>query len=79
MLRRIARDTAASWKSRGIPLNPSEAPMRLINILAVVVAALSLAGCEVIGDIFKAGMWVGVLAVVAVIVLIGFVISRFRK
>ncbi|MDB5901635.1 MAG: hypothetical protein JWM26_513 [Betaproteobacteria bacterium] len=53
--------------------------MRLINILAVVLAALSLAGCEVIGDIFKAGMWVGVLAVVAVIVLIGFVISRFRK
>jgi hypothetical protein len=53
--------------------------MRLINILAVVLAALSLAGCEVIGDIFKAGMWVGVLGVVAVIVLIGFVISRFRK
>jgi hypothetical protein len=53
--------------------------MRLINILAVVLAALSLAGCEVIGDIFKAGMWVGVLGVVAVVVLIGFVISRFRK
>jgi hypothetical protein len=53
--------------------------MRLINILAAVIAALSLAGCELIGDIFKAGMWVGVLAVVAVIVLIGFVVSRFRK
>jgi hypothetical protein len=53
--------------------------MRLINILAVVIAALSLAGCEVISGIFKAGMWVGVLGVVAVVVLIGFVISRFRK
>jgi hypothetical protein len=53
--------------------------MRLINILAVVIAALSLAGCEVIGGIFKAGMWVGVLGVVAVVVLIGFVISRFKK
>ena len=53
--------------------------MRLFNILAVALAALSLAGCEAIGGIFKAGMWVGVLAVVAVIVLIGFVISRFRK
>jgi hypothetical protein len=53
--------------------------MRLVNILAVLIAALSLAGCEAIGGIFKAGMWVGVLGVVAVVVLIGFVISRFRK
>ncbi len=32
--------------------------------------AFSLSGCEVIGGIFKAGVWVGVLAVVVVGALI---------
>jgi hypothetical protein len=37
---------------------------------------VSLSSCEVIGDIFKAGVWVGVLVVVAVIALIIFLISK---
>jgi len=36
-------------------------------------------GCEAIGDIFKAGVWVGILAVVLVIVLIFWLVGRARK
>jgi hypothetical protein len=36
----------------------------------------ALSSCSVIGDIFKAGVWVGVLAVVVVVGLIIYFISR---
>lgn len=34
--------------------------------------ALTLPGCAVVGGIFKAGAWVGALAVILVIVIVGF-------
>jgi hypothetical protein len=37
-----------------------------------------LTGCEAIGTIFRAGMWVGVLAVLVVLAAVWFLISRFR-
>ncbi|MEO7034081.1 MAG: phosphatidate cytidylyltransferase [Polyangiaceae bacterium] len=43
------------------------------NVLALSALgglSLSLNGCAVIGGIFKAGVWVGVIAVVAVIGLV---------
>lgn len=38
-----------------------------------------LSSCELIGDIFQAGIWVGVIIVVAVIALIFWLIGRGRK
>lgn len=38
-----------------------------------------LQGCEAIGDIFSAGIWVGVIAVVLVIVLIAFIAGKAKK
>ena len=35
-----------------------------------------LSSCEIIEGIFKAGVWVGILAVVGIIALIIFIISR---
>jgi TRAP-type C4-dicarboxylate transport system permease large subunit len=35
--------------------------------------------CEAIGDIFKAGMGVGIFIVIAVVAIIIWIISRFRK
>ncbi len=40
------------------------------------LAMASLSGCELIGDIFKAGVWVGVLIVVGIIALIVFLVSK---
>jgi len=44
--------------------------------LLFVMISISLASCELAGDIFKAGVWVGILAVAVVIGLIIFLISK---
>ena len=47
-------------------------------LLITALPVLGLSGCEMIGDIFKAGVWVGVLLVVGVIALIVWLISRSK-
>ena len=51
---------------------------RYALIVLMVLVTLTAAGCEVIGDIFKAGVWVGVLMVVVLIALVGFVAAKMR-
>jgi hypothetical protein len=41
-------------------------------VLALIVTTVS--GCELIGDIFRAGIWVGVIAVIVVVGLVLFVL-----
>ena len=35
-------------------------------------------GCEAIGDIFKAGVWVGIIIVIAILAVVGFIIKMFK-
>ena len=42
----------------------------------LVLAAVSVTGCAAIAGIFKAGMWTGVLLVVILIALVGFVAAK---
>jgi TRAP-type C4-dicarboxylate transport system permease large subunit len=42
----------------------------------IIIIAILFSSCQAIGDIFKAGVWVGVVIVVAVIALIAFIISK---
>jgi hypothetical protein len=49
------------------------------TVLAAMAAAPALTGCELIGDIFKAGMWVGVIIVVVVIALVLWGVSKLRR
>ena len=60
-------------------VSAAEAFMTWLRLLLVLVATLSLTACEVVGDIFQAGMAVGVIMVVAVIALIGFLIAKIRS
>jgi hypothetical protein len=46
--------------------------------LFAVSSAIVLSGCEIAGDIFQAGVWVGVLLVIGIIVLIVWMISRAK-
>jgi hypothetical protein len=46
---------------------------------ALSVLALQLSGCELAKGIFKAGFWVGIIVVLAVLGLIGFGISKLRS
>ena len=50
----------------------------LTRILLIVLLAVSAAGCELIEGIFKAGVWVGALAVILVGVAIAWVVARAR-
>jgi hypothetical protein len=47
----------------------------LITLLAVVLTA-SLSSCQLIGDIFKAGVWSGIILVALVLGLIIFIIAK---
>jgi hypothetical protein len=50
--------------------------MKKLQIFTVLGLILSLSSCQVIGDIFKAGVWSGVLLVAAVIGIIVFIIAK---
>ena len=47
--------------------------------LAGLLMLLTLQGCAVAGGIFKAGVWVGIVAVVLVIIIIGAIVSKSKK
>lgn len=44
----------------------------------LVISTTMLAGCELVGDIFEAGVWVGVILVILVIGLVFWLFSRSR-
>jgi hypothetical protein len=44
-----------------------------------VVLALSLSSCQAIGEIFKAGVWVGVIAIIIVLLIIFWLIGKARN
>lgn len=46
------------------------------RLLLVVLLAIAVAGCEVVGGIFKAGVWVGII--LAALVVIG-VVALLRR
>lgn len=50
--------------------------MKKIHLLPLLAILLSLSSCELIGDIFEAGVWVGVIMVVGVIALIIFLFGK---
>lgn len=48
------------------------------RLLLVVLLAVITAGCELVGDIFQAGMWVGVIMVVLAVGLVLWLIGKVR-
>lgn len=50
------------------------------SLLVFILPALStLSGCQFIGDVFKVGIWVGIIIVIAVLALIALIIKSFKK
>ena len=49
------------------------------RLFFVLVAGIALAGCELAGDIFQAGMAVGIFLVIAVIALVVFLFTKVRR
>ena len=50
--------------------------MKKILLPFLIVSLFLLSGCAVVGGIFKAGVWVGVLIVVGVLALIIYLVTR---
>lgn len=50
--------------------------MGWLQLLLLVVVAITLPGCAVAGGIFKAGAWIGALAVILVIAIVGVIAAK---
>jgi hypothetical protein len=49
------------------------------RLFFVLLAGIALAGCELVGDIFQAGMAVGIFLVIAAVALIIFLVNKVRR
>ena len=47
-------------------------------LVLLVLASVSVSGCEAIAGIFKAGVWTGIVMVVILIAIVGFVAAKVR-
>lgn len=51
----------------------------LVLFLLLATLSVSFSSCEAIADIFKAGMWFGIIGVIVVVALIIWLINKMRK
>ncbi len=49
-----------------------------IGFLLLLLVTFQL-GCSVVGNVFEAGVWIGIVAVIAVVGLILYFVNRSRK
>jgi len=68
-----------SWKFKLIKIMKKQSYLNLVHLSLIFVSLIILPGCEFIGDVFKAGIWVGIIIIIAIIAVIAFVIRMFRK
>jgi len=47
--------------------------------MLLISLVFMLSSCELIGGIFKAGLWVGIIIVVAIVALVIYFIGKARK
>ena len=53
--------------------------MNALKLLLVTLLAVVTAGCELAGDIFQAGLWVGVLLVVLAVGVVFWLVGKVRS
>lgn len=51
---------------------------RLVTVSALLLLSISLAACELVGGVFKAGIWAGVFLVVLVLLVIWGIMRLLR-
>ncbi len=52
--------------------------MKTISLLSALFIITLLSGCEIIGDIFKAGAYTGIFLVLVLVALLIWILSKFR-
>jgi hypothetical protein len=48
-------------------------------LLIMILTSIIFPGCEFIGDVFKAGIWVGIAIIILILVIVGLIIKMFKK
>ena len=51
---------------------------RTFAFTLLVISTVMLPGCELVGDIFEAGVWVGVILVILIVGLVVWLFARGR-
>ena len=49
------------------------------RVFLLVLAGITFGACELAGDIFQAGMAVGVFIIIAIVALVIFVLNKVRR
>ncbi len=52
--------------------------MAWLQLVVLVLVSMTFAGCELAGDIFEAGAWMGAIAVILVIGIVAFIAMKIR-
>ncbi len=59
--------------------NPEHMRTLLLRSLPLLLVLVLVTGCELVGDIFKAGVGVGIFLVILVVAVIIWAIAKFRN
>ncbi|AMM51193.1 hypothetical protein TH61_08395 [Rufibacter sp. DG15C] len=68
--------------NKGYTTRPNTKTMKTLKAYLfslLLVMSLTLSSCEVIGDIFEAGMWTAVIIIVLIVLLIGWLFRKLRR
>jgi uncharacterized membrane protein YkvI len=49
------------------------------SLVFIFLTVCTIPGCQFIEDVFKVGIWVGVIIVIAVLALVALIIKSFKK
>jgi hypothetical protein len=53
--------------------------MAWLQLVLVALASVTLSACELAGDIFEAGAWVGAIVVILLIAIVGVLVAKIRS
>lgn len=53
--------------------------LNLVYLSMLIMFSISLSSCEAIGSIFKAGMWVGIIGIVLVVLIVIWLINKVKN
>ena len=51
----------------------------VMRVILLVSLAMAASGCEAVGMIFKAGVFTGVIVVVVILLVVGFLATKLRR
>ncbi len=54
-------------------------PQVFFNIIVILLMTVCMSSCAVIGDIFEAGLWIGVIGVVLVVALVFWIFGKLFR